>query len=54
MDCERVTSVQFKDVLDMYGFDIKKTAKSRAQIQAIKLKVNEVKKPFDNDNKFEE
>jgi len=54
MDCERVPRIKFKEVLQMNGFEIKREARCRAKIQALRLNVHASRQLFDNDNQFEE
>lgn len=54
MDCERVTRIKFKEVLEMNGFEIKREAKCRNKIQAIRMNVHALRELFENNNQFEE
>ena len=54
MDCERVTTIIFKEVLELNGLEIKREANCRAKIQAIRLNVQPLKKLFENNNQLDE
>ena len=54
MDCERVTTIKFKEVLELNGLEIKREANCRAKIQAIRLNVQPLKKLFENNNQLDE
>ena len=54
MDCKWVTSIKLKEVLILNGFEIRRVTACRAQIQGIRLRVQALKKLFENSTQCEE